>query len=236
MSITTSILTAAAATIPSPTSTFQNLQESYGPQAQAFGNTAENIYYSHLTTLEVFSVIFSAAFIAGSIYFLIQTGWLANRVDRVRDVVLKSDSSKKRIRSTWDDIERHFFAGDDNDLKVALIEADNLLNDALLAAGVQGVQLGDRLKKVRSNQLPNLEEVWQAHKIRNRIAHEANFVLKRDLAERALTVYETALEHLGVLEPEAGSPAVVAAVAKEGANAKKKSGEASTEAQSHSPH
>jgi hypothetical protein len=58
-----------------------------------------------------------------------------------------------------------------------------------------------RLKKVSTAQLPNVDDVWQAHKLRNRIAHEADFALKRDLAERALTVYEQALEHLGVLEP-----------------------------------
>jgi hypothetical protein len=58
---------------------------------------------------------------------------------------------------------------------------------------------------VRSGQLPNVEAVWQAHKLRNQIAHDGSLSLKRDLAERALTVYETALEHLGVLEKEGGS-------------------------------
>ena len=41
--------------------------------------------------------------------------------------------------------------------------------------------------------MPNLNELWQAHKLRNQIAHEPNFKLKRDLAERALGIYETAL-------------------------------------------
>jgi len=34
---------------------------------------------------------------------------------------------------------------------------------------------------------------------RNQIAHEPDFKLKRDLAERALGIYETALKNLGVL-------------------------------------
>jgi len=123
-------------------------------------------------------------------------------VDRFRDVVLRSDVSKKQAQVSWEEIERHFFAGDDNDLKIAIIKADTLLGEALRGAGVPGDGIGDQLQHVRSEQLPNLEAVWQAHKLRNQIAHEGNFVLKRDLAERALTVYEQALEHLGLLDKE----------------------------------
>ena len=48
--------------------------------------------------------------------------------------------------------------------------------------------------------MPNLEEVWQAHKLRNDIAHETNFVLKRDAAERALESFKVALKNLGVFD------------------------------------
>jgi hypothetical protein len=190
------------ATGTTPSAVLQNLQTNYGPQAQAVGQVATNAYFAHLGTLEVISAILSTCFFAATIYFLVQTGWLANRIDRVRDVVLRKDSFKARVKSSWDDIERHFFAGDDNDLKIAIIEADTLLDEALVGVGVSGSQLGDRLKKVRPDQIGDIDAVWQAHKLRNQIAHEANFVLKRDLAERALTVYEKALENLGALDPE----------------------------------
>ena len=74
------------------------------------------------------------------------------------------------------------------------------MNDALREAGVVGIQLGDRLKKASPEQVPNLNELWQAHKLRNQIAHEPNFKLKRDLAERALGIYETALKNLGIFQ------------------------------------
>lgn len=191
--------TAAAST--SAAAEIQKLQTTYGPQATALGRTAAVVYFNHLAALEVISLLLSAFFIGATIYILVKTGWLATRIDRIQDVVFKTDISKKRVRDTWESVERHFFAGDVNDLKIALIEADTLLDESLRSAGVAGTQLGDRLKKISVAELPNVEDVWQAHKLRNRIAHEANFVLKRDLAERALTVYETALEHLGVLEP-----------------------------------
>lgn len=205
--------TSTIASGTSPQAVLQQIQASYGPQAQAAGHAASGAFFAHLGALQFVSAIISIALFGLTIYFLFQTGWIANRVDRFQDIIMKSDLSKKHAQATWDEIESHFFAGDDNDLKIAIIKADTLLDEALRAVGVQGNQLGDRLRKVRNDQLPNIEAVWQAHKLRNQIAHEANFVLKRDLAERALTVYETALESLGVLDKEGEKTAADAAAA-----------------------
>ena len=60
--------------------------------------------------------------------------------------------------------------------------------------------LGDRLKKIKPAQLPEIDAIWQAHKLRNQIAHEQDFKLKRDLAERTLGIYEKALRELKVLD------------------------------------
>jgi hypothetical protein len=166
------------------------------------GQTALAIYFSNLTILQALSVLISAALLTGTVIMIIKTSWLANRVDRVRHVVLKSDVPKKKVQESWKKAQAHFFAGDDNDLKIAIMQADNILEDALRRAGVRGANLGDRLKNLKKTDLANLDEIWQAHKLRNQIAHEANFTLKRDLAERTLGIYERALESLGVLNQE----------------------------------
>lgn len=183
------------------TSTIQKLEAAYGPQVTATGHAASTAYSANLAALQFISVLLSIAFLVGTVYISIKTGWLQTRIDRIDDVILKSDVTKKRMEESWEDVERHFFSGDDNELKIAVIKADTLLDGALRDAGVFGKDLGGRLKKLTTFQLPNLENVWEAHKLRNRIAHEVNFVLKRDLAERALTVYEQALTHLGALTP-----------------------------------
>ena len=108
-------------------------------------------------------------------------------------------SQRSRRRHHGRKIQEHFYRGGESDLKVAILEADKLLNDALREAGIVGIQLGDRLKK-RATQIPNLNDLWHAHKLRNQIAHEPNFRLKRDLAERALGIYETAFKNLGIFQ------------------------------------
>jgi len=184
-------------------STTQQALHNLQTQATNAGNTFLSIYFAHLTGLEVISVIVSAAFLALIIWVAIHTGWYAQKVDRFRDIALKTDMPKKRVREGWNQVEEHFFKGDENDLKIAVIEADKLLNEALRGAGARGIQLGDRLKAMKPGQIPNLDEVWQAHKLRNQITHEPSFKLNRNLAERALDIYKEALENLGAIDPAA---------------------------------
>jgi hypothetical protein len=186
-----------------PTSTtLQNIQTQVASSATAVSQNFMSVYFAHLGALEFISVIICILLFVFLVYIGVHTGWIENRVDRVRDVVLRTDMSKQRAQASWNVIQEHFFKGDENDLKVAIMDADKLLNEALRGAGVLGTQLGDRLKKLRPGQLPNIDDVWQAHKVRNQIAHEPGFALKRDLAERALNIYEKALQSLGVFEED----------------------------------
>jgi len=172
----------------------------YANTAGHLGQTALTFYNTDLLGFEVFAVIVSVALVIGTIILIIKTGWFSLRVDRVRDVILKTDMPKKRANDACAAVQKHFFAGNINDLKVAVMSADNILNDALQYAGIRGVNLGERLKHLQRGQMPNLEDVWDAHKLRNEIAHETSFALKRDMAERALDAYKIALKNLGVLD------------------------------------
>jgi hypothetical protein len=185
------------------TSTAQALQQAGTQATQQAQAVSQNIvagYFSHLGLLEFFGLVVALIFFAGVIYFIVETGWFTLRVERFRHIILQSNIAKKEAQESWHKIEEHFYRGGESDLKVAILEADKLLNNALREAGVMGIQLGDRLKKATPQQVPNLNELWQAHKLRNQIAHEPNFKLKRDLAEKALGIYQTALTNLGIFQ------------------------------------
>lgn len=167
---------------------------------KVYENNSVNFYFSNLGMLKALAILLTGFFIGSTIYFMIKTGWLALRIDRVRDVVIKTDLSKKRSIKAWQKVQRHFFAGDDNSLKLAIIDADNTLNEALRLAGFRGLDLGERLKRVDESKMPNIQDVWEVHKLRNRIVHESDFKLNRELAEKALTVYENTFKDLGLLD------------------------------------
>lgn len=82
--------------------------------------------------------------------------------------------------------------------KVAIMEADTLLDSALKSMSMPGLTLGERLR-VACYKYPKLENVWWAHKLRNQLVHEASFNLSTRQALSALEEYERALKTLNVL-------------------------------------
>jgi hypothetical protein len=179
-----------------PTSTLDQLNAGAARAAQSLAAA----YATNLGLLEFFSIIISAALIAGIVILIIKTNWLGIKVERFRHIVLKTDLSKEHAQKTWAKIEEHFFKGGENDLKIAIIDADKLLGEALREAGIRGATIGDRLKNVRPNQIPNLDQLWQAHRVRNDIAHQPTFALKRDLAEKTLAIYEETFRQFELID------------------------------------
>ncbi len=76
----------------------------------------------------------------------------------------------------------------------AVLDADKLLNYVLERWGFEG-SLGEKLKKA-GPRFSDLNGVWSAHKLRNRIAHELGEI-DTGFAKRALKQFKTALNDLG---------------------------------------
>lgn len=82
--------------------------------------------------------------------------------------------------------------------KLALLEADTLLDAGLKSMMMPGETLGERLK-VACYKYPKLRDVWWAHKLRNSMAHDATFQLTMGQARQAINEFEKALKTLNVL-------------------------------------
>lgn len=108
----------------------------------------------------------------------------------------KSPEIQRRALENWQKILEKGKSLDENERKFAVIEADTLFDKILQLAGYLGENLGERLKNVEKGDIESLDDIWEAHKIRNRIAHEANFKLSSESAELALSRFEKALREL----------------------------------------
>lgn len=88
--------------------------------------------------------------------------------------------------------------GNGGSLRDAVSEADKLLDYALKNNGVRGETMGERLKNSHGR-FTNLDAIWSAHKVRNSLAHEAEFDLVPAQAHEAITNFERGLRDLGAL-------------------------------------
>lgn len=85
--------------------------------------------------------------------------------------------ARPRIRS----LIKHIDTVSDPAKKV--LEADKVLHEALQSFGDKS-SMGDLLKRYGSK-LPNQQSAWNAHKLRNRIAHEPQVSVSQADADRA---------------------------------------------------
>ncbi len=82
---------------------------------------------------------------------------------------------------------------------LAVSAADTLLDHALQKAGFAGATMAERLQAAQSRLGHDLSQaVWQAHKVRNRLAHEVGVQLAPGEAARAVTNLARGLRALGV--------------------------------------
>jgi hypothetical protein len=82
----------------------------------------------------------------------------------------------------------------------AVSEADKILDAALQLHRVPGQTMGERLKAAEAKLPGSLyQEVWEAHKLRNVIAHEVGAQISDGQIRQAVGAFRNALYKLGVL-------------------------------------
>ncbi|MEK7148883.1 MAG: hypothetical protein AAB796_00585 [Patescibacteria group bacterium] len=110
--------------------------------------------------------------------------------------VLKKVESEK----AWQNIIGKIHSHNASDWLLSVIQADSLFDDILKHMGLPGETMGDRLKQLDTGKLASLDAVWEAHKIRNKVAHTPATLLRRDELLRAVEGFRKGLSELGYLE------------------------------------
>lgn len=101
--------------------------------------------------------------------------------------------------SRLDDVLTHAASEHPNDWKLAIIEADIVLDQVLKERGYVGDTLGERLRSITPSQVSSIDDAWEAHRVRNKIAHEgADFVLTKRIADQTILQYRRVFDELGV--------------------------------------
>lgn len=98
----------------------------------------------------------------------------------------------------WNHVRELIESPQDSDWRQAIIEADIILDDMLSRLGYPGQTVGEKLKVVDPSKFHTLEEAWEAHKVRNDIAHQGSaYPLTDHLAYRTILHYENVFREHG---------------------------------------
>jgi hypothetical protein len=116
------------------------------------------------------------------------------------DIPTEIASNKRKTKEQWEGILKRLGSHNESEYKVAIIEADKMMDELIKKLGYGGENMGERLDNIPEGQLENLDGIREAHKVRNQIIHEDDFVLSKDIAKENLDKYADILRQFGVIE------------------------------------
>ncbi len=107
----------------------------------------------------------------------------------------ESSGQDASLVAQWQEVQRHANSTNPSDWRLAILEADIMLDEVLEKRGYQGDSLGEKLKSVDRSDMLSLDAAWEAHKIRNQIAHEGvGFQISEREAKRVIALYQKVFE------------------------------------------
>lgn len=143
------------------------------------------------SSFSTFGMVFAGLFL-----FLMVIGCVAMLARKLRRPEMDG-MTPERVKQLWGQIEHSAKQGTLG-RKMAVIEADKLLDNVLRSMMLPGETLGERLK-MAAYKYPKIKDVWNAHRLRNQLVHETSFELSEREANRALNDFEKTLKMLNVL-------------------------------------
>lgn len=161
----------------------------------------KNFYYSpFVLAVKIFIGIYLAVLFVDIILMLIlrDIGWHMRVGIKGVDMPL---ISKGKMQKRWDKVKSRLKIESPSQYKVAIIEADAIVDEILAGIGYKGANMSEKLEQVGVNHLDDhLEALKGAHQIRNQIVHQADFAIDQRMAAAVIGVYENFLRYLEFLD------------------------------------
>ncbi len=122
--------------------------------------------------------------------------------DFIRFITFKPYGKKgitRKVAKKWKLISNRLKSASESDWKIAIIEAESFLDEIFEKIGLEGENFGQKLKQINVSEFSDImiEDIWQAHKVRNNIVHDPNYKLNFEQAKKTLMIYEKTLNDLG---------------------------------------
>jgi len=152
-----------------------------------------------IAIIKSIAIVISIILFIGIVEVIVKLNLVSRAKKTVGEFVKSSQVSKKMVRK-WEKIEKRLKLDTETELKLAVIEADKFFDKILKRFGYFGKDMGERLKRANTSQISNLDQIWEAHKVRNKIVHDSDYSLNAVEAKEAIESYKTALKEMGILQ------------------------------------
>jgi hypothetical protein len=158
----------------------------------------KSLFLSIFVYVKYISIILSPFLIAAIIYLYKKIVVL--RQEEAKKLYIEKTETGTISNPQWQKILNHTESTNETDWRLAILEADIMLDDLLNNMGLPGDTIADKLKMVEKSDFTTLDNAWEAHKVRNQIAHEGiSFMLNQREAKRVIGLYESVFNEFKII-------------------------------------
>ncbi len=150
--------------------------------------------------LRIFLIFLILLLLFVIIYSYLEWKKIQEKSDKHIESLIPIETPEEKENKRWKHVQELIGSNNPNDWRMAVLEADSMLEDLTLAMNVPGDTLGDRLKAIEPSDFLTLQNAWEGHKVRNQIAHQgSNFVLEYRTASLAIKNFEAVFREFEVI-------------------------------------
>ncbi len=147
----------------------------------------------------LFASFLSAVLIYGIIHSIIKIVQIRKEEKEETDAKIeKAQLGETNLSSDrWTKVLALVESDNPSDWKFAVLEADVLLEEEITQLGFEGGSFAEKLKKISREDLASVDDIWEAHRARNLIAHKgSDFVLTKRQARSVVSLFGKALREI----------------------------------------
>jgi len=161
------------------------------------GNISTGNFFKKFVDLSInlmpFSLVISLIILVGIVYCFIRFREIEHEMIHAHGGGHEGEPNSvvDNPNKRWARIVDHLESDNESDWRLAILEADLILEEMLNSMGYQGDTIAEKLKGIERSDFNTIDQAWDGHKIRNQIAHQGgDFRLTNREARRVAGLFE----------------------------------------------
>lgn len=118
----------------------------------------------------------------------------------IHTALIKQKERDRNANPRWHYILTLIESPNESDWRVAIIEADSMLEENLKEKGLSGETVSELLEAAKESGYHNIQDAWDAHIVRNQIAHAgSDFPLSQIEGRKVIKMFQNFFEELRII-------------------------------------
>lgn len=159
------------------------------------------VIQNFLQSLQGPLAVIGVVFLAGAFWATLKI-WEIHHIvhEKYGPIHLEEMAAKEKL-SQWQVVLDHVNSESPAEWKIAILEADDILDEILEDQGYVGETVAEKLKTMSRTKIASYDDIWEAHKVRNEIAHGGaiEMDLSKKMARDTIAKFGNAFKELGYL-------------------------------------